>query len=123
MTMKISLVTLIFSITFFAIEGDASLFETGIFRANQTITMSSAALESRVTQRIQPVIPAGCRCTGAITAYITVNDEGKVEKITTSKGHPLLRLSVIKALRKWTFEPLEKNGKKVCFKGQLTFSF
>jgi len=52
-----------------------------------------------------------------------VNTEGQIEKVTTSKGHPLLRAAVMQAVRQWTFKPLEKNNEKFCFNGKIDFVF
>ena len=89
----------------------------------QVVNLKSRTIKNRIVNKVDPIYPPACKCKGKVTAYLRVNKEGMVEKVTTSKGHPLLRVAVAQAIRQWTFEPLKKHGNKICFSGKIDFVF
>ena len=69
--------------------------------------------------RLQPVSSVGgdsdCRSHGWV--------DGKVENVEITKGSPILRDPVIKALRKWSFSPFKVDGRVRRVKSTLAFDF
>jgi len=92
-------------------------------QVTKPVRLKPTEIISRAVKKVAPTFPKGCRCKGRITAFLVVNTEGKVESVTTSKGHPLLRVAVTNALREWDFLPVERKGERSCFSGYIRFSF
>src|ERR1044072_136748 len=68
-----------------------------------------------------PPLGKNLRIQGEVTVELLVNPEGKVWWVRATRGHPLLKDSVIEAARKWTFASVVSKGKQVYFFGRLTF--
>ena len=94
--------------------------------AAQRIQISSESLNRRATYRVAPQFPQLAqlaRIKGVIVVEPQVDTHGRVTCVRVIRGHPLLLLPVIDAVRQWTFRPLERAHKAVPFRGQLSFTF
>lgn len=89
----------------------------------KVVVLDSEAMKERAVRRVAPKYPRTCRCEGAITVDVVVNEKGRVACVDVRAGNPLLRGLSIVAAKEWQFEPMLSEGKPVSFKGRLTFNF
>jgi TonB family protein len=95
--------------------------ETTRDQDNQVLVISEAAVF-----RQEPEYPATARqfhVGGEVVAEFIVGLDGKVENVEITKGSPILRDPVIKALRKWSFSPFKVDGHPRRVKSTLAFEF
>lgn len=89
----------------------------------KVVVLDPEAMKERATRRVAPKYPRTCRCEGAITVDVVVNEKGHVVCVDVRAGNPLLRGVSIVAAKQWQFEPMLVDGKPVSFKGRLGFHF
>jgi outer membrane biosynthesis protein TonB len=58
-----------------------------------------------------------------VVINLKVDKKGDPFDVSSNKGNLFLRTAVVKAVRKWKFRSLKKDGKNICFKDSLTFSY
>jgi len=92
-------------------------------RLPSIVRLSPAVLQRRVTYRVDPILPSGCRCEGTVTVDLKVDDGGNVVSVTYVKGHPLLAQPAIAAARQWKFQQLSLSGVPIGFYGSLELVF
>jgi hypothetical protein len=59
---------------------------------------------------------------GTAIVDITVNPSGTVACVKSLPGHPMIRLEIEKALKNWTFTPVNVEGEPVAYLGEMEFS-
>lgn len=62
---------------------------------------------------VYPVLAKRGRIEGTVRLTATIDKEGKVEKIETVSGHPILEQSAVEAVKKWRYKPTTLNGENV----------
>lgn len=60
-----------------------------------------------------PVLAKRGRVEGTVRLTATIDKEGKVEKLETVSGHPILEQAAIEAVKKWRYRPTMLNGEPV----------
>lgn len=93
---------------------------------NQVLVVSPHAIREAAVFRQEPEYPATARqfhVSGEVVADFIVGLDGKVENVEITKGSPILRDPVIKALRKWSFSPFKVDGRPRRVKSTLAFEF
>jgi TonB family protein len=93
---------------------------------NKVIVISTHAIKEAAVFRQEPEYPAAARqfhLSGEVVAEFTVGLDGKVETVEITKGSPILRDPVIKALRKWSFSPFKVDGRPTRVKSTVAFDF
>jgi TonB family protein len=76
--------------------------------------ISTAAAESLVVHRVEPVLPRGdyiARVTGTVVIAFEITRNGSVRHTTPVSGPKLLQAPALKALRQWQFRPYLRNGR------------
>lgn len=84
--------------------------ENECFEGNNFKKISSADFLKKAISQERPVYsPAAkaVRATGKIVVEMLVGERGDVECVRVISGHPLLRYSILEALKKWKFENSE----------------
>jgi len=79
-----------------------------------------------VATRVEPYYPAIPNfrpLQGTAIVDVVVGRSGRVEVARPVSGDPLLRFSALRAVRKWLFTPLVRNGQSVSFESHITFHF
>ena len=100
--------------------------ETSHDANDQAIVLSPRAIREAAIFRQEPEYPAAARqfhVGGEVVAEFVVGLDGKVENVEITKGSPILRDPVIKALRKWSFSPFKVDGRPRRVKSTLAFEF
>ena len=103
------------------VDGPISFaFETQI--ADPIPTLSDPEVRALVTKSVDPVFPFGVLSTGqAMDVVVSVNEVGKLTG-ESFPGVPSAAAGPIdRALTKWTFTPLIRDGKPQYFHGTLHF--
>jgi protein TonB len=88
-----------------------------------TVKVSGGPMLNSATKKVEPDYPPIARAAGAggkVRVNITISDIIDAEII---EGHPLLRDSVLQAVKQWEFKPTELSGLPVKVVGVLTFNF
>ena len=62
---------------------------------------------------VYPVLAKRGRVEGTVRLTATIDKEGKVEKLETVSGHPLLESAAVEAVKKWRYRPTTLNGEPV----------
>jgi TonB-like protein len=59
---------------------------------------------------------------GTAIVDVLVGPDGQVVCTKSLTGHPMVRVSVEDALRKWKFSPAEVDGRRVAYLGRMEFT-
>lgn len=73
-----------------------------------------------------PEYPAAARqfrLSGEVVVELTVGVDGKVENVEVTKGKPILNDAVLRAVRRWSFQPFVVDGRPRRVKSTLSFNF
>jgi len=91
-----------------------------------TVKASGGPILDKAIKKVEPDYPPIARAAGAegkVMVNIITSAEGKVIEAEIIEGHPLLRDSVLKAVKQWEFKPTELSGVPVKVHAVLTFDF
>jgi TonB family protein len=91
-----------------------------------TVKASGGPILDKAIKKVEPDYPPIARSAGAegkVMVNITTSVDGKVIEAEITEGHPLLRDSVLKAVKQWEFKPTELSGVPVKVNAVLTFDF
>jgi TonB family protein len=91
-----------------------------------TVKASGGPILDKAIKKVEPDYPPIAKAAGAegkVTVNITTSVDGKVIEAEITEGHPLLRDSVLKAVKQWEFKPTELSGVPVKVNAVLTFDF
>jgi protein TonB len=92
----------------------------------EPVRTSGAYLEGRVLRRVEPVYPAEARArrvAGVVLLQVIVNEKGEAYEVKVVRGHPLLDMSAVDAVRQWRFKPTQVHGKPVPVLGTIAITF
>ena len=92
---------------------------------NRPIWFGSEEMKRRATKKTDVgAVLKNADVNTTVIASLIVARSGEVEclKVINPK-HPLVVNEVYKALRQWTFQPMEQDGKPVAYVGWLQFEF
>ncbi len=62
---------------------------------------------------VYPVLAKRGRVEGTVRLTATIDKEGRVDKLETVSGHPILEQAALEAVRKWRYKPTVLNGEPV----------
>jgi TonB family protein len=91
-----------------------------------TVKTSGGPILDKAIKKVEPDYPPIAKAAGAegkVMVNITTSEDGKVIEAVIIEGHPLLRDSVLKAVKQWEFKPTEVSGVPVKVVAVLTFDF
>jgi len=91
-----------------------------------TVRASGGPILDRAVKKVEPDYPPIAKAAGAegkVMVNIKTSEEGKVIEAEIIEGHPLLRDSVLQAVKQWEFKPTEISGVPVKVVAVLTFDF
>jgi hypothetical protein len=91
-------------------------------REGKVVWYTSGELKKRATNKVE-VDGAWREWDISVTVFVEllISPSGKVECIKTLEGHPLVRADVERALRLWTFQRADVDGKPIAYLGFLEF--
>jgi TonB family protein len=93
--------------------------------ASPVVVPEKTALD-HVTARVEPhypAVPNSQAVQGTAIVDVVVSSNGRLEVVRPVSGDPRLLVSAAKAVRKWRFTPLVRNGQSVSFESHITFHF
>jgi len=93
--------------------------------ASPVLVPEQTALD-HVAERVEPhyrAVPNAQPVQGTAIVDVVVGSNGQVEVVRPISGDPGLLASAARALRKWRFTPLVRNGQSVSFESHITFRF
>ena len=93
--------------------------------ASPVVIPEKTALD-HVAERVEPhhpAVPGAEPVQGTVIVDVVVGSGGQVEVVRPVSGDPRLLMSAAKAVRKWRFTPLVRNGQSVSFESHFTFHF
>jgi TonB family protein len=91
-----------------------------------TVKISGGPILDKAVKKVEPDYPPiakAARAQGKVIFNITTSGEGKVIQAEIIQGHPLLRDSVLQAVKQWEFKPTEISGVQAKVSAVLTFEF
>src|SRR5262245_15954725 len=91
-----------------------------------TVKASGGPILDKAIKKVEPDYPPIAKAAGAegkVMVNITTSEDGKVIEAEITEGHPLLRDSVLRAVKQWEFKPTELSGVQVKVHAVLTFDF
>jgi TonB family protein len=92
----------------------------------QTLKISQGVSQGLLIKKIAPDYPAQARqlrIEGAVQLVATVGKDGKVSRIKTVGGHPILVRAATDAVKEWKYKPFLLNGQPIEFETQITINF
>jgi protein TonB len=93
--------------------------------ASPVMVPEKTALD-HVAARVEPhyaAVPNFQPVQGTAIVDVVVGSNGRLEVVRPVSGDPRLVVSAAKAVRKWRFTPLVRNGQSVSFESHITFHF
>lgn len=93
---------------------------------SSTVVLTARAIRQAATFHQEPEYPAAARqfhLSGEVVVEFIVGLDGKVENVTITRGQPILNDAVTRALKKWSFTPLNVDGRPRKMKSTLSFNF
>jgi TonB family protein len=107
-----------------ALERDIQTAETSQKRVNEVVS----ALSLKQTRNVSPEYPTLARergTSGWVDVEFTVRSDGTVSDITVAGAEPagVFEQAALSALRKWRYEPMQRNGQAVDQRAKLRIRF
>jgi TonB family protein len=88
--------------------------------------ISGEVLNGRALSLPKPVYPPGAQAaaiSGTVIVEVTIDENGRVAAARVVRGHPMLRVSALRAARLAHFEPTMLSGQPVKVTGILAYNF
>jgi protein TonB len=82
----------------------------------QRLRVSSELQQAKIVSTAMPVYPVLAkrgRIEGTVKLQAVIDKDGKVDKVETLSGHPILEQAAVEAVRKWRYRPTVLNGENV----------
>lgn len=103
------------------------LFGAATIGSAQTVKhVNHAEAMSAAVQKVAPEYSGMARqlkLTGNVEVNVFISEDGKVEKVESVSGNPVLFRSAEDAVKKWKFTPFTEDGKAVKAVAAMSFSF
>lgn len=93
---------------------------------DRVIVVTGHAMRQAALFDQDPEYPAAARqfrLSGEVVVELTVGVDGKVENVEVTKGKPILNDAVLRAVRRWSFQPFVVDGRPRRVKSTLSFNF
>jgi VWFA-related protein/TonB family protein len=87
---------------------------------------SGNVLKSKLIKRVDPVYPVEAkrmRLSGMVILVVTVDEEGNVEDVHVTRGHPELADAAVEAVRQWKYSPTLLEGEPIRVTATVTVNF
>ncbi len=84
--------------------------------AQEKVRVASELQQAKLLSSSMPLYPVLAkrgRVEGTVRLTATIDKEGKVEKLETVSGHPILEQAAVEAVKKWRYRPTILNGEPV----------
>lgn len=94
--------------------------------AEEPVRIPQPTAMSNVQSKVPPAYPAVARqlrLTGDVEVDVTIDEEGKVADAKVVKGNAVFSAATVDAVKKWSFKPIQVQGKAQKVLTTLTFSF
>jgi len=94
--------------------------------ATATLRMPSGIARQYLTSEVAPDYPESAReqhIQGPVVLNVQVDKSGRVEKLRTISGNPLLAAAATSGVQQWRFRPFYRNGQAEEFETQVTVKF
>lgn len=94
--------------------------------AEEPVRVPQPTALSNVQNKVPPAYPAVARqlrLTGDVEVDITIDEEGRVADAKVVKGNAVFSAATVDAVKKWSFKPIQVQGKAQKVLTTLTFSF
>lgn len=94
--------------------------------AGTTLRIPSGASGQYLTSEVAPEYPETAReqqIQGPVVLDVQVDKNGRVQKLTTISGNPLLAAAATNGVQRWRFRPFYRNGRAEEFETQVTVDF
>ena len=104
----------------------ATCLTTLSIAAEEAVRIPQPTAMSNVTSKVAPAYPPVARqlrLTGDVEVDVIIDEEGKVEDAKVVKGNAVFSASTVDAVKKWSFKPIQVQGKASKVLTTLTFSF
>jgi protein TonB len=86
--------------------------------------VSQGVMASLILHKVDPVYPEDARdVSGAVVMAATIDDHGKIVKLSAVSGPEKLRDAALSAVNQWTFKPYMLNGRPAFVLTQFTVKF
>jgi protein TonB len=88
--------------------------------------VSTGVMMRLILHKVDPIYPEDARkdhISGAVVLSATVDDQGKVVKLSSVSGPEKLRDAALSAVNQWTFKPYMLNGRPAFVLTQFTVKF
>ncbi len=77
------------------------------------IHVKATEMKKRILHCEVPKSPGSFDGKGTVLLEVLITPEGTVQCAKAMYGHPVMIEAAIKAMKQWTFKPIEENGKSV----------
>lgn len=91
-----------------------------------TVTSSGGVTGGRLRFKVDPVYPAAARALnlqGTVLLRATISPSGRITKVKSVSGNPVLATAASEAVRRWIYEPFRLNGKPIEMETTVTVNF
>jgi protein TonB len=88
--------------------------------------VSGGVMAGLILHRVDPVYPEDAKqagVSGAIILAATIDDAGKISKLSVVSGPEKLRDAALDAVNQWTYKPYLLNGRPVYVQTVITVNF
>lgn len=90
------------------------------------IRVSGGVMAGLLLEHPDPEYPAEARekhIAGAVVLSVLIGEEGTVQTLTALTGPQILRDAALAAVKQWTYEPYQLNGRPVPVQTTVTVNF
>ncbi|MFN8006284.1 MAG: TonB family protein [Terriglobia bacterium] len=94
--------------------------------SQDTLVVSSEVLAGNLVHKVQPIYPSDAKqqgMQGEVLLEVSINESGDVENMRVTKGHPVLVLSALAAVKQWKYKPYLLNGAAVPVTSTVAVNF
>jgi periplasmic protein TonB len=90
------------------------------------VTVSGRVMAGLIVHKVDPIYPKDAKAngiSGPVVMTATIDDHGKVAKLSVVSGPEVLRAAALTAVRQWTYKPFQLNGAPVVVSTVVTVHF
>ncbi|MCC6291163.1 MAG: energy transducer TonB [Bryobacterales bacterium] len=94
--------------------------------AEEPVRIPQPTAMSNATNKVAPSYPAVARqlrLTGDVEVDVVIGEDGRVQDAKVIKGNAVFSAATVDAVKKWSFKPIQVQGKTQTVLTTLTFSF
>lgn len=98
-------------------------------RADQTSVTEQDRVSASTLKRTHTTLPtwpeSAAGVEGWVLLWFTLLPDGTVTDVEIKEAHPagIFDTSAVEALRQWTFEPVERDGKKIAQRAEIRMKY